>query len=947
MKQKPRRLIGVLLILAMITGILTSMPLTAHAEGTEEEDPYYATGTCGATASDHLEWYLFKDGSVAIFGNGNMENFSTPHGTYNCYAPWYKDEIVTAALYSSKISIEDGVTSIGNYAFYIPALISFFGQTYNVDLPTTLTSIGDHAFENQNKLTKIAIPKNVTSIGTDAFKGCTAITDIDLYCDPRSLTWNASYFTKNVTVHILPEYEKYIEETWFNNNGKITFEANLHSELGLQDDEDHIERNIKGYFGTSNPKVFGGAVPFIVVGSFSGMKKSVTQGNAGFASCVKIGNNYYIATENQSGYLYQVTTNSNTGIVTGVSNTPLSDYKLFLRREYVGTNTVKLIYQLKYTGTGSANDVMVGGTGDIKIGADDKARIEPLMDNNTQVGFYMKSTKDFDKDGDQAATLGFIGKGVTGSNSYATFFYGKADAINSSSSTGSYQMRLIPELIFSNNNGAQETDYFPTNAEDRIDSGISYFWNTETIASGETKEYAVLFSVFGTDSNSGDGSAMIEEQTATFHTVTWQNPSPEYVADNNTGELNPTTLVQQVVKEGETPVYPFDNPTLDHYNGNSFVFSGWSPSLTECTENVTYTATYMVSSHPLFIGHSVTLRGDIGVNFYLQLSCNKTQIENYHLKIAFDWNGAIKQHDEYPVTAEDYVSDSDVEGFYIFRARCNVCAAEMSDIIHATAYFGDIEYTAEYDRYSVSEYADEILNPTKDAVTSLQSSQPAKYNALCNLVVAMLDYGAKAQTVFDHNKRKLANREIASNTLTSVVGETVTLANGTTITADTDTIETAITTAKDNSTIINNIAGTNTRDLTEGINDVGLEYNLTSVVFLSKSSMRHYFTIKDQTAFNTALTARQNDKFKYSDRKMEEDNKVVYFEIEDIPAAELDKLQAFSIGSYTYYFSVLDFAKGLLDPSRPATQQALGKATFWYNFYANVFFEKKYEEANS
>ena len=93
---------------------------------------------------------------------------------------------VFAGINSSKIAVERGITEIGNYAFYIPSLYGMFVQTYNVDLPASLTTIGNNVFENQNKLTKLAIPQNVTSIGSNAFKN-TNIKDIDFYGNPDTL----------------------------------------------------------------------------------------------------------------------------------------------------------------------------------------------------------------------------------------------------------------------------------------------------------------------------------------------------------------------------------------------------------------------------------------------------------------------------------------------------------------------------------------------------------------------------------------------------------------------------------------------------------------------------------------------------------------------------------------------------------------------------------------
>ena len=53
--------------------------------------------------------------------------------------------------------------------------------------------------------------------------------------------------------------------------------------------DDGIKRNIRAFVGQESSKIFCGAVPFVVIGTFSGDKKSVTRASNGFASCVKIG----------------------------------------------------------------------------------------------------------------------------------------------------------------------------------------------------------------------------------------------------------------------------------------------------------------------------------------------------------------------------------------------------------------------------------------------------------------------------------------------------------------------------------------------------------------------------------------------------------------------------------------------------------------------------------
>ncbi len=111
-------------------------------------------GTCG----EHLKWTLDANGTFTLSGTGDMLHYTGP-GSGD--APWLKAHDQIRA-----VVIEEGVTAIGNYAF--------FGceNLQSVSLPQSLTTIGNYAFFNCNQLTHTSFPDHLLTIGDYAFAGC-------------------------------------------------------------------------------------------------------------------------------------------------------------------------------------------------------------------------------------------------------------------------------------------------------------------------------------------------------------------------------------------------------------------------------------------------------------------------------------------------------------------------------------------------------------------------------------------------------------------------------------------------------------------------------------------------------------------------------------------------------------------------------------------------------
>ena len=143
-----------------------------------------------------LTWTLTADGTMTISGTGAMKEY---YGSDNSPA-YYNSKI-------KKVVIENGITSIGAYAFSgctnlasieIPSSVTSIGNgafsdcssLTDITIPSSVTSIGDHTFYGCNSLTGITIPESVTSIGKFAFYNCTGLTSIEI---PEGVTSIGEY----------------------------------------------------------------------------------------------------------------------------------------------------------------------------------------------------------------------------------------------------------------------------------------------------------------------------------------------------------------------------------------------------------------------------------------------------------------------------------------------------------------------------------------------------------------------------------------------------------------------------------------------------------------------------------------------------------------------------------------------------------------------------------
>ena len=188
--KKTNKILSIFLVVIMV---LSMMPITVSAT---------ASGSCGTNAT----WsYSPGTGTLIISGTGAMSKYKSTQSP-----PWdgYKSEI-------KSIFIEEGITTIGNYAFK-----GCTNLTY-VSIPNTVTEIGSNVFSGCTNLESIAIPDSVTSIGTNLFENCTSLKDITLSSNLYSIADYSFKGCSSLVYIVIPEYVNFIYTSAFEGCSKL------------------------------------------------------------------------------------------------------------------------------------------------------------------------------------------------------------------------------------------------------------------------------------------------------------------------------------------------------------------------------------------------------------------------------------------------------------------------------------------------------------------------------------------------------------------------------------------------------------------------------------------------------------------------------------------------------------------------------------------------------
>ena len=141
-------------------------------------------------------------------------------------------------------------------------------------------------------------------------------------------------------------------------------------------------------------------------------------------------------------------------------------------------------------------------------------------------------------------------------------------------------------------------------------------------------------------------------------------------------------------------------------------------------------------------GYSLSLAGNIGVNFYMELSDKILADEDAYMQITLP-NGTVTK---VPVSEAQPNTEIKKETTY-YRFPCEVASYEMTQDIKAQMFDGNGNCGKEY-TYTVRDYAEYIIE------------NDSLYVDAISFVVTMLDYGACSQKYFKVAVDDLANKEL-------------------------------------------------------------------------------------------------------------------------------------------------------------------------------------------
>ena len=157
---------------------------------TEKGLTFVATDALSNSCGENVTWSFDKEtGKLTISGTGDMANYTAY--AYPSYKPYYSS--------IKSVVVEDGVTSVGEYAF------NLCGNLEEIKLADSVTTLGYRAFGQCSNLNSVTLSEGLTTINGYAFYGCRSLTQITIPKNVNAIKTHAFSYCSNLKKFIVEE----------------------------------------------------------------------------------------------------------------------------------------------------------------------------------------------------------------------------------------------------------------------------------------------------------------------------------------------------------------------------------------------------------------------------------------------------------------------------------------------------------------------------------------------------------------------------------------------------------------------------------------------------------------------------------------------------------------------------------------------------------------------
>lgn len=176
--------------ISLLLAMLLAFSCFAVTASAEEDEDYFRCG-------ENVTWsYEEATNTILIEGTGPMYDYGNGTSEDDKWSPWVFDNVhIDGETYTpERIVIGEGITYVGNNTFRDQIV-------KQLELPESLTGIGEYAFERCYDLVSIHIPSGVTDLDPSAFVYCSSLKSVTVSEDNPAYATDGSgvIYTKDLS----------------------------------------------------------------------------------------------------------------------------------------------------------------------------------------------------------------------------------------------------------------------------------------------------------------------------------------------------------------------------------------------------------------------------------------------------------------------------------------------------------------------------------------------------------------------------------------------------------------------------------------------------------------------------------------------------------------------------------------------------------------------------